>query len=115
MQEYFPESIIKTLLDCAMTCENAAEACLMENNIKSMSRCIELDRDCADICIQAARLLQRDSEIGYQYLVLCEEICRMCAVESRKYAHIKACKVCADLCERCADVCHMNHAEITLK
>ena len=104
--------LIQKLLNCALSCEICATGCLKEEDVKMMARCINLDRDCADICIQAARLLKRDSEIGHQYLLICEEICRMCAAECGKYAH-EHCKQCAQACKDCADACHAHHKSIT--
>jgi hypothetical protein len=80
-----------------------------------MVDCISLDRDCADICRQAAILLQRDSKIGHQYLLLCEEICRICAEECSKHAQMNHCKLCAVICLKCADACHRHHEPITQK
>lgn len=93
------------LIDCALTCEDCETACLNEDNITLLARCIELNRDCADICIQAARLLKRDSEIADDYMMICEKICRMCADECRKHNH-DHCKTCAEVCEACAEACH---------
>jgi hypothetical protein len=76
-----------------------------------MAKCISLDRDCSDICFQAARLLQRESQIARQFLLLCEEICRMCAEECSKHDD-EHCKRCAEACRVCADACHENHQPI---
>jgi hypothetical protein len=94
------------LIECALTCEDCEAACLNEDNITLMARCIELDRDCADICLQAARLLQRQSEIADDYILMCEKMCRLCAEECRKHSH-EHCKHCAEVCEACADACHV--------
>jgi len=101
------------LLDCALTCEMCATACLSEKDVAMMAECIRLDRDCADICRQGATLLQRDSKIGHQFLVICEEICRMCANECRKYYQMEHCKQCAEICLRCAEACHTHHEPVT--
>jgi hypothetical protein len=93
------------LIECALTCEDCERACLNEDNITLMARCIELDRDCADICLQAARLLKRDAEIADDFLVVCEKMCRMCAEECRKHNQ-DHCRNCAEVCETCADACH---------
>ena|ERR1041384_2116235 len=98
----------QTLLDCAMACEYCATACLREDDIKNMSRCIALDRDCADVCILAAKLLRRDSDIARQYLLICEEACRLCADECSKHEH-EHCRQCAEACRNCAEECHANH------
>jgi hypothetical protein len=93
------------LIQCALICEDCETACLNEENIDLLARCIELDRDCADICLLGARLIHRDSEIAEEFLSLCENMCRMCAEECRKH-NSEHCKACAEACEACADACH---------
>lgn len=112
MENHDHSALIKKLFDCVLACENCATACLHEDDVKDMARCIALDRDCADICAQAARLLQRNSAIGHQYLVICEEICRMCGEECGKHEH-DHCKQCAEACMTCADACHVHHEPVT--
>ncbi len=104
--------LIQMLNDCVAACEACSVACLEEPDL--MSRCIELDRDCADICALGARLLQRNSEISHIYLAICEEACRECADECVKHDS-DHCKACADVCERCAEACHAHHGNVTLK
>lgn len=96
------------LIHCALVCEECEAACLNEDNITLLARCIELDRDCADICLQAARLVQREAEIADDYLTVCETMCRLCAEECRKH-NMDHCKVCAEVCEACADACHNSN------
>jgi hypothetical protein len=112
MENHDHTALIQKLLDCALACENCAAKSLHEEDVANMTRCIALNWDCADICIQAARLLKRNAEIGHQYLVLCEEICRMCGDECGKhdYGH---CRQCAEACIVCAEACHMHHEPIT--
>ena len=106
--------LIQKILDCALICEMCSSACLDEKDVTMMSRCIELDRDCSDICFMAARLLQRDSEIAHAFLAICEEMCRLCATECNKH-DIDHCKTCADICEKCADACHTHLQSIQTK
>lgn len=103
--------LVQALLDCAMHCEYCAYACLQEPDMKKMSNCIALDRDCADICFLGAKLIRRNSAIAMQYLLLCEEICRMCAAECGRYDH-DHCQQCTSACLACADACHENHEPI---
>ena len=112
MENHDHSALIQKLVDCMLSCENCATACLHEENVGAMVRCISLDRDCADICSMAARLLQRNSEMGHQYLVLCEEICRMCAAECGKH-QMPHCQQCAQACLTCAEACHAHHQPIT--
>lgn len=108
-------ALIETLNDCGAVCEMCATACLREENVKILAKCIELDRDCADICRTAAALLRRDSTIAHQYLLLCEEICRMCAKECMKHTSMRHCKECGEECLRCAEACHELHEPILQK
>lgn len=112
MENHDHQAIIQKLLNCVLACEYCANACLAEDDIKMMGRCIKLDHDCADICTQAARLLQRDSVIAHQYLLICEEICRLCADECGKHQH-DHCQQCAEACRICAEACHEHHQPIT--
>ncbi len=97
----------RQLVECAITCEACERAYLNEDNITLLARCIELNRDCADICMQAARLVQRDAEIADDYLLVCEKMCRLCAEECNKH-DMDHCKHCAQVCEACADACHVK-------
>ena len=112
MNNHNHQALIQKLLDCAITCENCATSCLQEEDVTMMAKCISLDRDCADICFQAARLLKRDSEVGHQFLVLCEEICRLCGDECGKHKH-EHCQICALACKDCAEACHAHHQPVT--
>ena len=104
--------LIQQLLECSLACENCAASCLNEENVEDMKNCIILDRDCADICLQAARLLQRNSVIGRQFLLICEEICRLCAGECGKHPS-GHCQQCANSCRSCAEACHEYHEPIS--
>jgi len=106
-------ALIQELVKCALSCEYCMSICLDEKDVTMMAHCIELQRDCADICFQAAKLLQRDSEVGHKYLLICEEICRLCAEECLKSDH-EHCKVCSEACRQCAEACHAHHGEVSL-
>ena len=112
MRNHGHNALIQTLLNCALECESCASTCLKQEDIEPMARCVALDKDCADICTLAARLLKQNSEIGDQYLVLCEEICRMCAGECGVHQH-DHCKLCAKACTTCADACHAHSLLVT--
>jgi hypothetical protein len=97
--------IIQELVNCALACEACSAACLNEKENAHMMRCIELTRDCADSCFQAARFIMRKSEIADQYLTICEEACKICAEECRKHNH-DHCELCAEACESCSESCN---------
>lgn len=107
-------SLIVTLLECAAACEKCMASCLEEKDVTAMAHCIELNRDCADICFLGAKLLIRDSEVAHQYLSVCEEACRRCAEECSLHGH-EHCKRCAEACRRCEEASHQHHGETGLK
>lgn len=109
MENQKHQELIQRLLNCAQACEHCATSCLQEENVGMMAKCISLDRDCSDICFQAARLLMRESNIAAQLLSVCEEICRACAEECSKHEH-DHCQQCAESCNACADACHEHRS-----
>ena len=105
--------LINILIECALACERCMSGCLEEEDVTTMAYCIELDRDCADVCFLGSRLLLRDSEIAHQYLKICEEACRMCAEECSMHKH-EHCQECARACRRCQEACHQHHSKVGL-
>lgn len=103
--------LIQQLANCALVCEACAAACLNEDDVEMMTRCIELDRDCADLCELTSRLIIRESEVLNSVILACEEICRLCAEECRKH-DMEHCKECAAACEKCAETCHQAHSDL---
>ncbi len=111
MKNQNAEALMQALLTCTATCETCATACLNETDVKMMTNCIKLDRDCADICSLAVRLIQRDSFISREFLLICERICHLCATECSKHTH-EHCLKCAEACKECAHICHQYHKPI---
>lgn len=89
---------------CAVECEHCATACLQEDDVKKMARCIALDRDCAKICYTASAFMAAESEFAEEICRVCADICRACGEECRKH-QVEHCRRCADICERCAEEC----------
>ena len=96
--------LIESLQNCAAACEQCADACLDEDNVESMIACIRLDRDCADICNTAARLLSRNTDANIALIELCKDICGQCAKECESHDH-EHCQRCAHACRRCEEQC----------
>lgn len=104
------ERAIGTLLECAQSCTACADACLAEDGVAELRRCITLDLDCADVCTTTARVLTRltDAEQSLRRSVLqaCVEACRLCGDECERHAeHHEHCRVCAESCRRCEQAC----------
>ena len=104
--------ITKELNACAILCDACYSGCLQEVDVKAMSNCIKLNRDCAEICRITASFISRDSENIDNFLMLCNEICNTCADECEKHDH-DHCKKCAEACNTCAEACHAHHQQIT--
>jgi Domain of Unknown Function (DUF326) len=94
-------------------CLSALEKCLEACNIcyhaslkeeQRMMQCIELDRECADICSYAISSIQRSSKFVPDVLTLCARICEACGTECKSHDH-RHCQDCAEACFRCAEEC----------
>ena len=90
--------------ECAVECDECAAACLREDDVKMMARCIALDMDCAAMCQLAVATMARGSEHAGPICLLCADICDSCAVECSKHS-MEHCKRCAEACRRCAKAC----------
>lgn len=85
-------------------CEECLTSCLKEADVQARIHCINILRDCADICSMASQWMSRGSMYANQFCQLCATICDACAVECAKFqdAH---CQSCANFCRQCADEC----------
>lgn len=89
---------------CAATCDHCSVACLNEDDVKMMARCIALDMDCAQICRLASAYMARGSEFALALCRLCADVCQACGDECAKH-EADHCRECAEACRRCAEVC----------
>lgn len=105
------QNCIEACNDCAAQCEHCASACLDEDMVQELTRCIKLDLDCALICTLTAKLMSRDSEEAMHICQHCAEVCHRCAEECRKH-DMSHCRECAAACERCADECEKMAGEL---
>ena len=99
-------SCIETCVECWVACEMCSDACLDEENVGQLARCIRLDRDCAEACQMAVRVMVRGGENVAEVCRMCAVICDRCAEECEKHAaHHDHCRICAEICRRCAEEC----------
>ncbi|WP_229403224.1 four-helix bundle copper-binding protein [Micromonospora okii] len=119
MLETYPKSInldraklaaIDSLKACAQTCTACADACLSEDMVADLTKCVRTNLDCADICETTARVLSRhtgyDANISRSLLEACATACRACADECAGHAdRHEHCRVCADTCRACEQTC----------
>lgn len=97
--------LISTLSACADACYTCLTACLKEEEVQKMVKCIRLDLDCAQICQLTAAFISRDSDHAKQLMKECAEICSKCAQECAKHNHMEHCKICSEMCKKCAEMC----------
>lgn len=89
---------------CVVACETCAAACMNAVDNQPLDICITLNRDCADMCRLAARLMERESALVDEICRLCAITCQACAQECGKY-NIPHCQECAQVCQRCVEQC----------
>jgi hypothetical protein len=94
----------KELSACAEACNICFDACLDQQELSKLTLCIRITRDCADICLTAARYVSRGSKQLTHLLRACEEIAESCAAECAKHNY-EHCQVCERACRSCADAC----------
>jgi Domain of Unknown Function (DUF326) len=95
---------------CAATCTICADASLGEDDLAEMRRCIRLCLDCADACVDAGRIVSRqtdpDAETQVTAVQACLAACRASAAECERHAHHhEHCRLCAEQCRRCEQAC----------
>ncbi|RIA35965.1 uncharacterized protein DUF326 [Ectopseudomonas oleovorans] len=84
----------------ANSCEYCSATCLANKNAER-SRCIELCRDCAELCRLTVTLMLRHSDYAVVASQLCRVACLACAEECALYADLH-CQECARTCQVCA-------------
>jgi hypothetical protein len=99
------QSCIEVCNDCFGACEFCATECLREEEVKMMSKCIQLCLDYANISVTASQFMSRDSEYAKQICNVCADICDTCGVECEKHQTMEHCKQCAQICRKCASEC----------
>ena len=101
---------IAECLDCSASCTACADACLSEDDLPELVRCIRLDLDCADLCDATGRIVTRQTEPDLRLLratvEACSVACLACAEECERHAaHHEHCRLCAEVCRRCKAAC----------
>ena len=102
--------VLDALEDCAQTCTMCADACLSEDMVAELRRCIRLNLDCAALCIATAGILGRrtegDASVLRSAIEACIAACEACGAECESHAEMhEHCRVCAEACRQCAEAC----------
>jgi len=96
--------------ECATLCNQCAAACLAEDDVKALAKCIALDLDCAELCRIAASCMARGSEFTSMICSACAFVCDTCAAECQRHP-MEHCQDCAQACRHCAEECRQMAAE----
>jgi hypothetical protein len=108
---------IDALIACSQACTACADACLSEDRVGDLTKCIRTDLDCADICATTAKVLSRhtgyDANISRSLLEACATACLSCAAECSMHVDdYEHCRICADACSQCEVACRQLLASI---
>ncbi|MGH2622216.1 MAG: four-helix bundle copper-binding protein [Sphingobacterium sp.] len=95
---------IDACLKCAAICNHCASGCLQEEDVTMMTKCIQLDMECASICYSAAQVMSIGGIHAKELCKICASICEECAKECANHDH-EHCKECAEACKDCAHKC----------
>lgn len=98
------KSCIEACQLCAAICHHCAVSCLAEENVAMMTRCIQLDMECAAICAATAQVLSMAGTQGKEMAMICAQICDNCSMECAKHDN-RHCRECSDICHNCANQC----------
>lgn len=104
MKDPETNDLLQSLMKCIVACEHCADACLDEDDPGRLAICIRLDRDCADLCTLAARMIGRGSAHTPEVLQLCIALCKACGQECARHPH-DHCRKCAEVCRDCLQRC----------
>lgn len=101
---------IRACYECVQVCGMCADACLAEDMVKELTRCIRLNLDCADICLSTGQILSRQTEpewlLSRLQLEACARACELCGEECERHANMhEHCRVCAEACRNCQHAC----------
>ena len=88
----------------AALCNRCSSACLQEEDVKMMAKCIQLDMECAAICYLSAQLMSLGSERAKDICIICADICNECSIECGKHES-EHCKQCSIAGRNCSDEC----------
>lgn len=103
---------LDALVGCSQACTACADACLAEQMVADLVKCIRLNLDCADVCDATSRVLSRqteyDANITRSLVTACAQACKSCGDECEQHAQhgMEHCRVCSEACRRSEQACN---------
>jgi hypothetical protein len=100
---------VEACFQAEVACIVCADACLAEDQVADLSRCIRANLDCADVTGATARMLARrlsDARLLRSQVETCARALSACAAEAQRHAewHVH-CRTCAEACHKAAEQC----------
>lgn len=105
------QSCINACYECAAASKHCTNACLEDKNVNNLTHCINLNSDCAAMCLLAAKLMAGGSEFSIQICEVCAGICNACAKECENHLQLEHCRKCAEVCRLCVKECRIMSRE----
>jgi hypothetical protein len=105
-----PLECIQACMRCELACLASAEACLGDEELQDLGRCVRLSLDCAEVCLATRTLvagaLLRAPRLVLAQLLVCARMCATCEAECGRLglhsAQIgRAARACADCLTLC--------------
>jgi len=101
---------IDACFECVKSCTACADACLSEDMVADLTKCIRTNLDCADICDTTGRVLSRhtgyDAHITRAVLEACAQACQSCGDKCSEHSSMhEHCRICAEACRTCEQAC----------
>jgi hypothetical protein len=105
--------VTDAVADCGQACAACADACLSEEQVAELVKCVRLNLDCADVCTATVGVLSRqteyDAHVTRALLRACAQVCKSCGDECVRHAQqmgMEHCRICAEACGRCEEACN---------
>lgn len=97
----------QTLVQVAEEAASAGAATsfdVIQQIVKRMTSCVQVNRECAAVCWTSASLMSIDSLFAKQFCNLCADVCDACAKECERH-DVDHSKRCAQACRNSAEEC----------
>ncbi len=75
-------SLLNSIYECQSACKYCFNACLEEERIDMMRRCIKRTVECAEICEHTASSLAYTGDFTHEVLSICIKACEECAADA---------------------------------
>jgi hypothetical protein len=99
------DDCLRACQECVIFCTRCAASCTEESNAQDLSRCIQLNLECAAMCNAAVQLMSLNGISSDSLCRLCADISRRCAEECMKHDSMKHCRDAASCCHECSIIC----------